>query len=236
MAFFEGTIQEFHHFVGPRIRNQINTKTKKVRNSKNGICEHCSNKRELESAHIHGKGRRTIIEDVLSSHLVGGLVKIELSEIENEIIDKHNPIDQTFKFLCKSCHTKYDEPFKKKSNFRKTTTSINTDIEFPKLYKIELWAKKPLQNNAKILSAFMSLIGNGSVTIAELSKLCNNPSSRYYIKSLKSFKSSYSSMKTNSGNSNGHVFDDDGEYVIMPTVVREEVEKYWDPNLNQKYT
>ena len=228
MAIFEGTIQEFHHFVGPRIRNQINTKTKKIRDSKNGICEHCGSKGELESAHVHGKDRRTIIEDILSNHLTGKLVKVELSEIEDEIIDKHNPIDQTFKFLCKSCHTKYDEPFKKKSNFKKTTTSINTDIEFSKLYKIELWAKKPLQNNAKILSAYMSLIGKGRVKYSELSKLCNDESSRYHIKSSKSFKSSYNSMKTNSGNSNGHVFDENGEYVIIPTVVREEVEKYWD--------
>ncbi len=228
MAFFEGRIQEFHHFIGPRIRNKINTKTKKIRDSKNGICEDCGNKKELESAHIHGKDRRAIIEDVLSGHIIDGLVKVELLEIENEIIERHHPIDKTFKFLCKSCHTKYDEPFKKKSNSKKTTTSINIDIEFPKLHKIELWAKKSLQNNAKIISAYISLIGKGRVKLSELSKLCNDESSSYYIESLKSFKSSYNSMKTNSGNSNGHVFDDDGEYVIMQTVVREEVEKYWD--------
>jgi len=69
MARFEGEMQEFHDFVGPRIRNKINTFVKKHRKAKNGICEECREHAILDSAHVHGKGRRKIIESVLEKHV-----------------------------------------------------------------------------------------------------------------------------------------------------------------------
>ncbi len=225
MASFEGTIQEFHHYIGPRIRNQINTKTKKIRNSKNGICEHCSEKNELESAHIHGKERRTIIESVLSKYSSGELVKVELSSVENEIIEKHEPVEQTFKFLCKSCHTKYDEQFKNKKTERKATSKPSSS-KFSKLHRIKLWSKKPNSINSKIVSAYLLLEakGNGKVKISDLTKLCSDSASKYYVST---FKSNYSSMKTDAGNSHGYIFDEDDTCVVMPIEVKREVEKYW---------
>lgn len=225
MAFFEGTIQEFHKFIGPRIRNQINTKTKRIRDNRKGICEFCGNKSELDSAHIHGKDRRSIIEDVLASYNLDGLVKIELSEIENMIIDKHYPIEQTFKFLCKSCHRKYDEPHKQKKT-KKNVLLVQSDTAFSKLDRIKLWAKKPTQNNSKIISAYLILSNKDSVKLDDLEKLCSDVSSQYYVKL---FISNYRSMKTDTGNNHGHIFDDDGQYITMPIVVKEEVEKYWNP-------
>lgn len=109
MAKFEGTIQEFHHFIGPRIRNIINTFAKKERLSRNGTCEDCQETgKTLESAHVHGRGRRVIIEKVLQNKTNGNIVCCELKEIEKEILDEHGTIADVFKFLCKECHAAYD--------------------------------------------------------------------------------------------------------------------------------
>ncbi len=70
MANFEGTVQEFHHFFGPRIRNAINNFTRNHRKNLNGICEECGSEKELHSAHIHGSDRRMIIENVLSNEFL----------------------------------------------------------------------------------------------------------------------------------------------------------------------
>ena len=82
MAKFEGSYQEFHHFLGPRIRNEINNFTRKYRNQKNGICEECGNEKELHSAHVHGKGRRKIIESVLKPYNKDGIISCDLEEVE----------------------------------------------------------------------------------------------------------------------------------------------------------
>src|SRR5271169_2316455 len=110
MAKFEGSVQEFHHYVGPRIRNAINIFVRKERNSRNGICEHC-NKREtiLDAAHIHGRKRRDIIEIILSSYEIDGIVRCDIEAVEREILDGHGVIADTFKFLCKDCHVQYDK-------------------------------------------------------------------------------------------------------------------------------
>ena len=67
MAIFEGTVQEFHDFIGPRIRNAVNNLTRSYRKKLNGICEECGKEKELHSSHKHDRGRRDIIERLLAA-------------------------------------------------------------------------------------------------------------------------------------------------------------------------
>ena len=92
MAIFKGTIQEFHHFLGPRIRNAINNFTRKYRNQRDGICENCGEKKELHSAHVHGQERRSIIEKILFPYLHEGQVRCNIETTEKEILKAHLPI------------------------------------------------------------------------------------------------------------------------------------------------
>jgi hypothetical protein len=109
MAIFEGTVQEFHHYVGPRIRNAINTFARKERLSRKGVCEHCKKPGKiLEAAHVHGKDRRGIIETILKAHQRNGRVRCEIEAVEKQILKGHGPIAHAFKFLCRECHKLYD--------------------------------------------------------------------------------------------------------------------------------
>lgn len=119
MASFEGTTQEIHRYIGPRIRNAVNSLTRKARLERNGVCEFCGKKATLDSAHVHGKGRREIIEDVLRNYADGKTVRIpDLNRLEQKILDAHSPISKTFRFICKSCHTEYDSNVYKKGDLK----------------------------------------------------------------------------------------------------------------------
>ncbi len=109
MAIFEGTVQEFHRYVGPRIRNAINLFARRERLARKGVCEHCKQTGQvLESAHVHGKGRRAIIEAILKAHERNGRVRCDIRTVENQILEGHGPVANAFKFLCKDCHRRYD--------------------------------------------------------------------------------------------------------------------------------
>ena len=108
MARFIGTIEDYEKFIGPRIRNIVNTLAKSERNKKNGICEFCKKKSELQSAHKHGKGRKELIYEAMKKYDNGSYLDIDLEECETEIIELHKPLNQVFYFLCMECHRKYD--------------------------------------------------------------------------------------------------------------------------------
>lgn len=109
MAELKCTLKEFHKFIGPRIRNAIQTLTKKRKKELNHLCQDCGQTKELEAAHVQGNGRKAIIEKTLSKYkLSDDSVVVDLQTIEDEIISAHKPIDKYFKFLCSDCHTKYD--------------------------------------------------------------------------------------------------------------------------------
>jgi hypothetical protein len=100
MAVFEGSVQEFHRFVGPRIRNAINLFVKKERDAKNRICEHCNRSDRIsDSAHVHGRDRRSIIENILSLYERDGIVRCNIEAVEREILAGHGVVADTFKFL-----------------------------------------------------------------------------------------------------------------------------------------
>jgi hypothetical protein len=110
MATFEGTVQDFHHYLGPKIRNAVNVFAKRARKARKGVCENCNGTfKELDSAHVHGRGRRIIIEEVLSQFQTpSGVVRCDVGSVEKQILAKHSPVTDVIKFLCKRCHGEYD--------------------------------------------------------------------------------------------------------------------------------
>ena len=105
------SIEEYHKYIGPRIRNAIQTMTKKEKMRLSHIRQHCKQKAELEAAHIKGKSRKKNIERILSKYIIdkrNNVIQIDLKEIEDKIILAHKPIRKFFLFLCAKCHIKYD--------------------------------------------------------------------------------------------------------------------------------
>jgi hypothetical protein len=108
MAHFEGTIKDFTKFVGPYARLKVaflSAKHKKLI----GKCEDCGSMHNLDAAHIRGKGRLTLIANILSEFIENGIIKINLEEFEQRFVDLHLPIETTIRILCKECHRKYDK-------------------------------------------------------------------------------------------------------------------------------
>jgi hypothetical protein len=234
MATFEGTIQEFHEYLGPRIRNKINNLTRRHRILRRGVCEECGKLKELHSAHIHGRERRGIIEEVLSEYITNGLVRFEIGEIEGKILQEHLPLEENFKYLCHNCHVQYDQQQKKekisdrtqlRSKYKNINIGQNNRSEqFIYLHRIRLWATRPGQYNHKIIKAYISLERNGPVYLENLRGLCSDRNSQYFVDT---FGSNYTQMKTDLGHPHGKVFFDDGVIVNIYPIVRGEIRKWF---------
>lgn len=211
----------------------MNSLTRKARLERNGVCEFCGKKATLESAHVHGMGRREIIEGVLINYTDGMTIRIpDLNRLEQEILDAHRPLSKTFKFICKPCHTEYDSngpetqtrhPTKVTS---KTTTEINED--FSKLHKVKSWGNKPSQINHKIIQAYRTIErGKGKVLSSDLENECTLGTSKFFIGDRGRFNSHLSSMKTDSGNSHGKVFYHHGDEIKIYDVVKDIIEAHF---------
>ena len=209
MAHFVGTVQEFHHFIGPKIRNAVNGLTRNHRSQRNGICETCETKAELHSAHVDGRKRREIIELELQQFMdEHAIVSCSLQEIESKILEAHLPVEHTFRFLCQTCHVRYDSGnYQPKSGQIVHMESASIDGDFPKLSRIGRWASRPQQFNHKIVRAFLQLERNGDVEYSTLKMHCTE------ILHVPGFDGHYASMKTDAGNSHGKVFFNEGSKV-----------------------
>jgi hypothetical protein len=108
MARFIGTIEDYEKYIGPRIRNIVNTFAKSERDSRNGKCEFCGQNTELESAHKHGKERNQLIKEALKKYDNGSYFDIDVEKCEQDILELHTPINAVFYFLCRKCHRSYD--------------------------------------------------------------------------------------------------------------------------------
>jgi hypothetical protein len=106
MGLISCTVEEYHRFVGPRIRNVIQNLTRPRKRQLGYRCEACGKKvPELDAAHLPGRSRIKMINDVLSGFQDGnGLVKGDLSVIERAIITAHTPVETHFRMLCRKCH------------------------------------------------------------------------------------------------------------------------------------
>ena len=111
MAEITCTLKDFHKYIGPRVRNVIQSMTKKRKKELNHICQNCNQNKELEAAHIKDKSRKEIIELILKKYISSknkNFITIDLDKFEKEIIESHKPLDKYFKFLCAKCHKEYD--------------------------------------------------------------------------------------------------------------------------------
>ena len=163
MAKFEGSLDDFHILVGPKIRNDVATITKKTKNELNSICQHCSEKRELDAAHIHGRSRKDIIKIVLEPYKIDDDTYSvpNLHKIITEIKVEHLPVRDNFYFLCKECHKKYDDSNKTTKIVRNedlqshpvSPNTLNTDVlpqEGEEFTEKQLYEKFQVRNSGGI--------------------------------------------------------------------------------------
>ncbi|RRJ87151.1 hypothetical protein [Flavobacterium macacae] len=111
MAKFNGTIQDFEKFVGPRLRNIVQTSIARKYKKNIAKCQFddCSNLENLEAAHIHGNDRKSLIKKSLAENIVDDkIVDLDLNLFEQKFVKLHYPLEKSFLILCKECHRKYD--------------------------------------------------------------------------------------------------------------------------------
>jgi hypothetical protein len=91
--------------------------------------------------------------------------------------------------------------------------------------RIPLWARKPNQYNHKIVRAYFHLLkSTNPVTLYNLEMLCTDKTKpELYVLT---FRTNYASMKLDSGNNHGKVFEDDGKIVWIWSEVEATLMKY----------
>lgn len=130
MAKFTGTLKEFKRYVGPRLRNLVQTWTREHKGSV-GACEICGSGEYLESAHVKGSNRNQIIEKLLPSGGFNETHTVDLAEFEAKFREEHEPLEKAILVLCHSCHGQYDSgsTFPDASNVSETTGEPKTHTQ-----------------------------------------------------------------------------------------------------------
>ncbi len=109
MAKFSGTIQEFDSYIGPRLRNIVQTSLARKYRNEIGKCEMCGKSKDLQAAHVHGFDRKTLIKSALSNYFIDDhIVDADIAIIEERFKELHKYPEKIFKILCRHCHQKYD--------------------------------------------------------------------------------------------------------------------------------
>ncbi|MDR2490544.1 MAG: hypothetical protein LBD20_03975 [Spirochaetaceae bacterium] len=90
MARFIGSVADYEKYIGPRIKNVVNSLAKKERDKRQGICEFCKKKAELQSAHKHGKERKSLIREALKIYDKGTYIDVDIEKCVNEIKILHD--------------------------------------------------------------------------------------------------------------------------------------------------
>jgi len=163
MASFVGTFDEFIKYISPRARNVVNGISRQYK-KKVGRCEECnSTTTTLEAAHVTGKERPVIIEEILTPFINGETVTIDLDLFESKFLAAHEPIEKVIRVLCRTCHRAYDAP---------------NQVVHETLPQIEVWTEQttnpdaPIITNSEITSYFRQTV----ITLSEeiVTKLLND--------------------------------------------------------------
>jgi len=218
MEIFEGTIDGFIKYFGTSyFTNLIQRKTRRRREK--GVCEGfetSSHLARVQAAHVHGRGRLTIIREILNKYENKGVVRCDIETVVNEIWEAHLPVEDTFKFFCTDCHAKYgeaeraligriDQPVQTPPAPRPKTSPAPSKPSMPpskdgpvSVEKISGWATKPYLKVHRIIA---------------IAATNNRPLSREWlvreIDRLGISRNAYgavASLMTNSGNNFGLVF------------------------------
>jgi hypothetical protein len=234
MAKFIGNQEEFHKYIGPRVRNRVQQITLSEKKKANNTCAHCQKSNvELESAHVHGKSRKKIINNLLEQYRKNGFFKgeyleVDLDKFEEQLISSHQPINEFFIFLCRDCHIKYDsniDSFSKTSKevFKQNSNKIyKSDIENEILRvqrRIPRWFKNRTQYNSRILYSFLELYFNNDTVTVDMIKTKAN---------IDTFDQNFSQMKTIAPQNHGKIFEVVGENVELWEPVKEIVLNHYN--------
>ena len=140
---YKGNKKDFNKYFSGYARNLVQSITKKYK-KEIGKCEHCGvSNLVLDAAHINGRGRKDIIDNILKKFRSGDIVEVNLMDFEKMFIIAHQPINQTIKILCKKCHRAYDnkpeEKLNRVSNKKETTVHKTTEkLKVGKLVKSKM--------------------------------------------------------------------------------------------------
>lgn len=170
MAHFTGNFNDFEKFIGPRLRNIVQTKISRNYKKEIGKCEECGTLENLESAHVQGKDRKFHIKKSYEKYSDGKkLIDVDLVEFEQNFIESHFPLNENFKILCKSCHRKYDKVSEQIEIFESVTA--NEEITNYDTLDIQLYPSDTDEFKELLLMHKSALIkiyyGNGTIEIKE---------------------------------------------------------------------
>lgn len=133
MASFTGTRKEFKRYIGPFLRNLVQSHTRSYKKSI-GKCQECEcdNTEVLEAAHIFGRNRDQLIDSLLEGIAPhNNQIEVNLIDFADRFKQEHNPVSKTIKVLCRQCHRKYDHSdpiIKPESN-----SPLDENLSTPKL-------------------------------------------------------------------------------------------------------
>ncbi|OJV63477.1 MAG: hypothetical protein BGO41_11675 [Clostridiales bacterium 38-18] len=235
MPRFIGNRDDFHKYIGPRVRNRVQQITLGEKKQANKTCAHCNKVDvELEAAHVHGKSRKAIIDLILEKYSKNRLFRedyldVDLDKFEEELILLHQPINEFFIFLCRECHIKYDSVENETSSnnkykLKKTQSVLSKQLDTLNPSEVESeilrvqrriprWFKNRDQFNSIILYSFLELYfeNNGIVKLEELRKKAN----------IDTFDQNFNQMKTIAPQNHGKIFEVSKEYVYLWEPVKE---------------
>lgn len=139
-------------------------------------------------------------------------------DIQNKIIELHNPIEKNFLFLCRPCHRKYDN---KNSDISAATHSYPLQ-QSKKIDRIKLWAQKPHQGNSRTIYTYLhNSKENDGVSYQKFISLLADAS--IYEGNKKKIENNLRSMMTDSGNSHGCIFYINNELILMHDLAYQKV-------------
>jgi hypothetical protein len=110
-ATFTGTFEEFNKFIGPRLRNIVQTSIAPKYKKKIGKCqgENCGTNEKLHAAHVYDKERKELMKQACAGYEEKGrMINMSLEDFEHRFKKLHEPLEETFIILCETCHKKYD--------------------------------------------------------------------------------------------------------------------------------
>lgn len=192
MATFIGTEKEFNDYIGPRVRNKIQTLTKKTKTKRGNVCQHCGKKvKELDAAHIHGRERKTIINELLQPYRSEDIYKVNLASFERSLMEAHQPVEKVFLFLCQECHVAYDSrPSTGEASSRaEQEASVLHDAENLQDVELSPLSQQPGESNRDFVQrVFAKLYVGGHLSDYELKMLgSDDQAARSYRKGTFNF-------------------------------------------------